>query len=67
MGREWELSYRPRHAALDLCRLQRPCGGLLGFVFLIYPFGQGSFSDGMPLGISAPSTFMLVFQSEHNI
>jgi hypothetical protein len=24
-------------------------------VFLIYPIGQGSFSDGMPLGISARS------------
>ena len=24
-------------------------------VFLVYPFGQGSFSDGMPLGISGTS------------
>ena len=36
-------------------------------VFLVYPFGQGSFSDGMPLGISGTFNFMLVFQAEHNI
>jgi photosystem II P680 reaction center D1 protein len=35
--------------------------------FLIYPFGQGSFSDGMPLAISGTFNFMLVFQAEHNI
>jgi photosystem II P680 reaction center D1 protein len=31
-------------------------------VFLIYPIAQGSFSDGMPLGISGTFNFMLVFQ-----
>ena len=36
-------------------------------MFLIYPFGQGSFSDGMPLGICGTFNFMLVFQAEHNI
>ena len=36
-------------------------------VFLVYPFGQGSFSDGMPLGISGTFNFMLVFQAGHNI
>jgi len=35
--------------------------------FLIYPFVQGSFSDGMPLAISGTFNFMLVFQAEHNI
>ncbi len=34
---------------------------------LIYPIGQGSFSDGMPLGISGTFNFMFVFQAEHNI
>jgi photosystem II P680 reaction center D1 protein len=34
---------------------------------LVYPIGQGSFSDGMPLGISGTFNFMLVFQAEHNI
>ncbi len=33
----------------------------------MYPFGQGSFSDGMPLGISGTFNFMFVFQAEHNI
>ena len=33
-------------------------------VFIIYPLGQGSFSDGMPLGISGTFNFMLVFQAE---
>ena len=28
-------------------------------VFLIYPIGQGSFSDGMPLGISGTFNFMI--------
>jgi photosystem II P680 reaction center D1 protein len=36
-------------------------------VFLVYPFGQGSFSDAMPLGISGTFNYMLVFQAEHNI
>ena len=36
-------------------------------VFIFYPIGQGSFSDGMPLGISGTFNFMLVFQAEHNI
>jgi hypothetical protein len=34
---------------------------------LIYPIGQGSFSDGMPLGISGTFNFMIVFQAEHNL
>jgi hypothetical protein len=34
-------------------------------VFIIYPIGQGSFSDGMPLGISGTFNFMIVFQAEH--
>jgi hypothetical protein len=33
-------------------------------VFLIYRIGQGSFSDGMPLGISGTFNFMIVFQAE---
>ena len=36
-------------------------------VFIVYPIGQGSFSDGMPLRISGTFNFMLVFQAEHNI
>ena len=33
----------------------------------MYPIGQGSFSDGMPLGCSGTFNFMLVFQAEHSI
>jgi photosystem II P680 reaction center D1 protein len=36
-------------------------------VFLIYPVGQGSFSDAMPLGISGTFNYQIVFQAEHNI
>merc|ERR1712187_949713 len=36
-------------------------------VFLIYPIGQRSFSDGMPLGISGTFNFIIVFQAEHTI
>ena len=32
-------------------------------VFVIYPIGQGSFSDAMPLGISGTFNYMLVFQA----
>jgi photosystem II P680 reaction center D1 protein len=35
-------------------------------VFLVYPIGQGSFSD-VSLGISGTFNFMIVFQAEHNI
>jgi photosystem II P680 reaction center D1 protein len=36
-------------------------------VFIVYPIGQGSFSDGMPLGISGTFNFMLVFQAEPSL
>ncbi|KAH7388158.1 hypothetical protein KP509_16G061600 [Ceratopteris richardii] len=55
MGHEWELSFRLAPVAA------------VTVVFLIYPIGQGSFSDGMPLGISSTFNFMIVFQAEHNI
>ena len=42
-----------------------PSSNAIGVHF--YPIGQGSFSDGMPLGISGTFNFMLVFQAEHNI
>ena len=64
MGREWELSYR-LGMRLDLRCLQRTC--FCFCVFLVYPFGQGSFSDAMPLGISGTFNYMLVFQAEYNI
>ncbi|KAL0925524.1 hypothetical protein M5K25_003867 [Dendrobium thyrsiflorum] len=66
MGRDWELSFRlgmrpwiaVAYSALVLAATA---------VFLIYPIGQGSFSNGMPLGISGTFNIMIVFQAEHNI
>jgi photosystem II P680 reaction center D1 protein len=66
MGREWELSYRLGMRPWIFVAFSAPVAAASA-VFLIYPIGQGSFSDGMPLGISGTFNFMLVFQAEHNI
>ena len=66
MGREWELSYRLGMRPWIYVAYSAPVAAATA-VFLVYPFGQGSFSDGMPLGISGTFNFMLVFQAEHNI
>jgi photosystem II P680 reaction center D1 protein len=66
MGREWELSYRLGMRPWIFVAFSAPVAAATA-VFLIYPIGQGSFSDGMPLGISGTFNFMLVFQAEHNI
>jgi photosystem II P680 reaction center D1 protein len=66
MGREWELSYRLGMRPWIAVAYSAPVAAATA-VFLIYPIGQGSFSDGMPLGISGTFNFMLVFQAEHNI
>jgi photosystem II P680 reaction center D1 protein len=66
MGREWELSYRLGMRPWICVAYSAPVAAASA-VFLIYPLGQGSFSDGMPLGISGTFNFMLVFQAEHNI
>ena len=66
MGREWELSYRLGMRPWIFIAYSAPVAAATA-VFLVYPFGQGSFSDGMPLGISGTFNFMLVFQAEHNI
>jgi len=65
MGREWELSYRLGMRPWIFVAFSAPVAAAAA-VF-IYPIGQGSFSDGMPLGISGTFNFMLVFQAEHNI
>merc|ERR1719236_201867 len=66
MGREWEFSYRLGMRPWIFIAFSAPViAGSAVFVF--YPIGQGSFSDGMPLGISGTFNFMLVFQAEHNI
>ncbi|MFN7629800.1 MAG: photosystem II q(b) protein, partial [Cyanobacteriota bacterium] len=64
--REWELSYRLGMRPWICVAYSAPVAAATA-VFLIYPFGQGSFSDGMPLGISGTFNYMLVFQAEPNI
>merc|ERR1711871_624320 len=66
MGRGWELSYRLGMRPWIFVAFSAPVAAAAA-VFLVYPIGQGSFSDGMPLGISSRFNFMLVFQAEHNI
>merc|ERR1712050_765420 len=66
IGREWELSYRLTMRPWICIAFSAPVAAAAA-VFIVYPIGQGSFSDGMPLGISGTFNFMLVFQAEHNI
>jgi photosystem II P680 reaction center D1 protein len=66
LGREWELSYRLGMRPWIFVAFSAPVAAASA-VFIVYPIGQGSFSDGMPLGISGTFNFMLVFQAEHNI
>ena len=66
MGREWELSYRLGMRPWICVAYSAPVAAAFA-VFLVYPFGQGSFSDAMPLGISGTFNYMFVFQAEHNI
>lgn len=64
--REWELSFRLGMRPWIAVAYSAPVAAATA-VFLIYPIGQGSFSDGMPLGISGTFNFMIVFQAEHKI
>jgi photosystem II P680 reaction center D1 protein len=66
MGREWEFSFRLGMRPWIFVAFSAPVAAATA-VFVVYPIGQGSFSDGMPLGISGTFNFMLVFQAEHNI
>jgi photosystem II P680 reaction center D1 protein len=66
MGREWEFSFRLGMRPWIFVAFSAPVVAASA-VFVFYPIGQGSFSDGMPLGISGTFNFMLVFQAEHNI
>uniref|UniRef100_A0ACD6A7G4 Uncharacterized protein n=1 Tax=Avena sativa TaxID=4498 RepID=A0ACD6A7G4_AVESA len=66
MGREWELSFRLGMRPWIAVAYSAPVAAATA-VFLIYPIGQGSFSNGMPLGILGTFNFMIVFQAEHNI
>jgi photosystem II P680 reaction center D1 protein len=64
--REWELSYRLGMRPWISLAFTAPVAAAVS-VLLIYPVGQGSFSSGMPLGISGTFTFMLQFQADHDI
>ncbi|EEF46022.1 Photosystem Q(B) protein, putative [Ricinus communis] len=66
MGREWELSFCLGMRPWIAVAYSTPVAAA-NVVFLIYPIGQGSFFDGMPLGIFGTFNFMSVFQVEHNI
>jgi photosystem II P680 reaction center D1 protein len=66
LGREWELSYRLGMRPWIAVAFSAPVAAATA-VLLIYPIGQGSFSDGLMLGISGTFNFMIVFQAEHNI
>jgi photosystem II P680 reaction center D1 protein len=66
MGREWEYSFRLGMRPWIFVAFSGPLVAAFA-VFIFYPIGQASFSDGMPLGISGTFNFMLVFQAEHNI
>jgi photosystem II P680 reaction center D1 protein len=66
LGREWEISYRLGMRPWIFVAYTAPVFASAA-IFLVYPIGQGSFSDGMPMGISGTFNFMLVFQAEHQI
>merc|ERR1719380_490336 len=66
VGREWEFTFRLGMRPWIFVAFSAPVYAATA-VFIVYPIGQGSFSDGMPLGISGTFNFMLVFQAEHNI
>jgi photosystem II P680 reaction center D1 protein len=66
LGRQWELSYRLGMRPWIAVAFSAPVAAATA-VFLVYPIGQGSFSDGMPLGISGTFYYMFSFQADHNI
>ncbi|XP_060175306.1 photosystem II protein D1-like [Lycium barbarum] len=66
MGREWVLSFCLGMRPWIAVAYSSPVAAATT-IFFIYPIGQGSFSDGMPLGISGTFNFIIVFQAEHNI
>lgn len=66
LGRQWELSYRLGMRPWIAVAFSAPVLGATA-IFLVYPIGQGSFSEGMPLGISGTFHFMLALQAQHNI
>ncbi|MGQ9837188.1 MAG: photosystem II q(b) protein [Cyanobacteriota bacterium] len=66
LGRQWELSYRLGMRPWIAVAFSAPAAAATS-VLLVYPIGQGSFSEGLPLGIAGTFHFMLAFQADHNI
>ncbi|MBO3460086.1 Photosystem Q(B) protein 1 [Aetokthonos hydrillicola Thurmond2011] len=66
LGRLWELSYRLGLRPWIAVAFSAPAAAATA-VLLIYPIGQGSFSDGLPLGIAGTFHFMMAFQADHNV
>ena len=61
MGREWEFSFRLGMRPWIFVAFSAPVAAAAA-VFIVYIIGQGSFSDGMPLGISGTFNFMMCFK-----
>lgn len=66
LGRLWELSYREGLRPWIAVAFSAPVAAATA-VLLVYPIGQGSFSEGLPLGIAGTFHFMMAFQADHNI
>ncbi|MEO1145163.1 MAG: Photosystem Q(B) protein 1 [Cyanobacteria bacterium J06638_22] len=66
LGRQWELSYRLGMRPWIAIAFSAPVLAATS-VLLVYPIGQGSFSEGLPLGISGTFHFMFTFQADHNV
>jgi photosystem II P680 reaction center D1 protein len=66
LGRLWELSYREGLRPWIATAFSAPALAATA-VLLVYPIGQGSFSEGLPLGIAGTFHYMLAFQADHNI
>mgnify|MGYP002777009333 CR=1 FL=1 len=64
--REWELSYRLGMRPWISLAFTAPVAATVS-VLIVYPVAQGSFSSGMPLGISGTFHFMMQFQADHHI
>ncbi|MBA0851345.1 hypothetical protein Goshw_018193 [Gossypium schwendimanii] len=60
MCREWELSFRLSMHLWIIVAYSIPVATATA-IFLNYSSGQGSFSDGMALGIFGTFNFMIVF------
>lgn len=66
LGRLWEISYRLGMRPWIAVAFSAPAAAATA-VLLVYPIGQGSFADGLPLGIAGTFNFMLAVQADHNI